>query len=102
MDQLRSGFAFNWLLSVLAGTGTILWARLLVDGVIRLQHLLVEEFEYYAVYESNYYDLTLSFLTFKPFEYVCELSLGLAALQAAVVIRGCIHAIAKQLPAYSK
>lgn len=96
MEQLRqSVFAFNWLLSILAGTGAILWARLLVDGVIRLQHMLVEDFEYYAVYESNYYDLAVSFVTFKPFEYACELSLGLAALQAAVIVRSCIEAIAK-------
>lgn len=80
-----------WPSYTLAAIGVILWARLLVDGVIRLQHMLVEDFEYYAVYESNYYDLAVSFVTFKPFEYCCEVSLGLAALQTVAFLRWCLR-----------
>ncbi len=45
-----------------------LWMRLMIE----LQAMLVEDFEYYAVYESDYVGLTVSFITFKPIEYVCE------------------------------
>ncbi|MGB3616008.1 MAG: hypothetical protein WBA10_19610, partial [Elainellaceae cyanobacterium] len=37
-----------------------------------LQEAMVEDFEFYAVYESSYSDLALSFLTFKPVEYLFE------------------------------
>ncbi|NJL87902.1 MAG: hypothetical protein HC886_21065 [Leptolyngbyaceae cyanobacterium SM1_1_3] len=42
-----------------------------------MQAIAVEEFEYYAVYETNAWDLGMSFLMFKPFEYVCEVLLAL-------------------------
>lgn len=48
-----------------------------INLVIFLQAIAVEEFEYYAVYESNFWDLGVSFLMFKPFESLCELVLAL-------------------------
>lgn len=36
----------NRIVKIFPGIGVILWARLLIDGVIRLQHMLVEDFEY--------------------------------------------------------
>lgn len=42
--------------------------------VICLQEIAVEDFEYYAAYESNLFDLGVSFLTFKPIEYLCEVA----------------------------
>ncbi|MEO0405979.1 MAG: hypothetical protein AAF289_01385 [Cyanobacteria bacterium P01_A01_bin.135] len=54
-----------------------LWIAL-VSG---LQAMLVEDFEFYAVYESSYSDLAFSFLTFKPVEYLCEVVAVFAVLQ---------------------
>lgn len=43
-------------------------APLWINGVISLQEVAVEDFEYYAIYESGFLDLAWSFATFKPFE----------------------------------
>ncbi|MGF1538279.1 MAG: hypothetical protein ACFB4J_17590 [Elainellaceae cyanobacterium] len=59
-----------------------LWIAL-VSG---LQAMLVEDFEYYAVYESSYSDLALSFLTFKPVEYLCEVVAVFAIVRGGALV----------------
>jgi len=68
-DRLRTmGFGV-WLQAQLSPLTLMgLWIAV-VSG---LQEMMVEDFEFYAVYESSYSDLALSFLTFKPVEYLCE------------------------------
>jgi hypothetical protein len=44
------------------------WIKL----VVGLQSMLVEDFEFYGIYESDFIGLTISFITFKPFEYLLE------------------------------
>lgn len=63
VDGLRLGRQ-----TVGAVTATHVW----INAVICLQSIAVEDFEYYAIYESNLLDLGFSFLTFKPIEYLCE------------------------------
>ncbi len=50
----------------MAVTVSPLW----ISGVISLQEVAIEDFEYYAVYESGFLDLAWSFATFKPFEWL--------------------------------
>ncbi|MGF1512785.1 MAG: hypothetical protein ACFB5Z_03695 [Elainellaceae cyanobacterium] len=59
----RSRFQAQWQATLMG-----LWIAV-ASG---LQEMMVEDFEFYAVYESSYSDLALSFLTFKPVEYLCE------------------------------
>jgi hypothetical protein len=43
--------------------------------------MAVEDFEYYAIYESNYFDLLISFMMFKPIEYLCEVAAEFISVQ---------------------
>jgi len=67
------------------------WSGLvaLLGVVIRLQAVIIEDFEYYAVYESNYLDLLWSFITFKPVEYGCEIALALVVGLGQMVVQAC-------------
>jgi hypothetical protein len=63
-----------------------LWLKL-TNGMIELQSMLVEDFEYYAIYESSYSDLAISFLTFKPIEYLCEVTVVLLVTRGPDLLR---------------
>ncbi len=54
-----------------------------VKVALCLQAIAIEEFEYYAIYESNLFDLGISFITLKPIEYLCELLFETAMLRLA-------------------
>lgn len=75
-DRFQQHFAgLQWLWQITYAATADLWITLLVS----LQSIAVEEFEYYAVYESNCWDVATSFLMFKPVEVLCEAVLGLIA-----------------------
>ncbi|NEQ30691.1 MAG: hypothetical protein F6K04_06765 [Leptolyngbya sp. SIO4C5] len=85
MQDLRVRFhpaGFTWEQGVVwTATVHYCWINLM----ILLQAIAVEEFEYYAVYESNLWDLGLSFLMFKPFETLCEHVLALLVAQIDLI-----------------
>ncbi len=51
-----------------------------INGVITLHEIALEDFEYYAVYESGFLDLAVSFAMFKPVEWF--IVLGVSVLVA--------------------
>ncbi|ASC71309.1 hypothetical protein XM38_022610 [Halomicronema hongdechloris C2206] len=67
------------------------WSGLvaLLGAMIRLQAVIIEDFEYYAVYESNYLDLLWSFITFKPVEYGCEIALAMLVGLWQMLVHAC-------------
>lgn len=56
-------------------------APLWMHGAISLQEIAVEDFEYYAVYESNFLDLAWSFATFKPVEVLIVIATSMVVSQ---------------------
>ncbi|MGJ3248464.1 MAG: hypothetical protein ACFE0I_20575 [Elainellaceae cyanobacterium] len=56
--------------TVCSATSTPSW----INAIICLQSIAVEDFEYYAIYESNYFDVLISFMIFKPIEMFCEVA----------------------------
>ena len=80
-DRLWAMWSGSWLHAQLPPL-TGLWIAV-VSG---LQEMMVEDFEFYAVYESSYSDLAFSFLTFKPVEYLCEAIAVFAVLHGRSVV----------------
>jgi len=56
-------------------------APLWISGLISLQEIALEDFEFYAVYESSFFDLAYSFATFKPVEWFITVVTSLAVVK---------------------
>ncbi len=94
-DRIQSVYQ-PWLRAQLSSVTSIgLW----LAAIAALQEMLVEDFEFYAIYESSYSDLALSFLTFKPIEYLCEVVALFAILQGRSLLQLGVARVRGQLSA---
>lgn len=80
---IRSAYRRSWFK---VQRSQVMLMGLWIAAVSGLQEMMVEDFEFYAVYESSYSDLAWSFLTFKPVEYLCEVIAVFAVLQGRSLI----------------
>lgn len=80
--QNSTGYGQSWTPSLwrkIALGITPVW----INGLIALHEIAIEDFEYYAVYESGFLDLAVSFAMFKPLEWAIVVGTSLVVTKGA-------------------